>query len=425
VRLILKRRFGHDNSAPCAQAMKEALGALPADHRAGLKFSTFGSRVRADVETLIRDAPAEYGPHIAAALDRYYFVDGIRVEVSAQLLARLSVPELFEVCRMDRASGSQQGLTPFAARTGQPIPQNYLKEAPIGVDSFFARSQTGGDGESVAFVVIEKGFAFGHPDLGPVTVLYGNPDSGPGSEAGHGTATMGILCSSDDGGGTIGLVPRAAAKAAAVGQSESEIASAIVSAAASVKPGSILLLATQTEDRLPSETNELIFDAIRLAVASRRIVVEAAGDGGINFDTYHDASGRQILNPASPDFRHSGAILVAGCQDEMRLRSEFTNYGARVDCYGWSRAVASTCPPDGYAHASGTAAAAAIVAGCAVSLQGMHRCRAAKVLDPPALRSLLVKNGTHPLRVQERIGTMPDLRRAFNDIHLAQAASAV
>lgn len=405
--------------------MKEALGALPANHRAGLQFSTFGSRVKEDVETLIRDAPAEYGPHIAAPLDRYYFVDGIPAEEAAQLVARLSVPELFEVCRMDRPSGCQQRLSPFSARTDQPIPQNYLKEAPIGVDSFFARTQSGGDGESVAFVVIEKGFSFGHPDLGPVTVVFGNPDSGPGSEPGHGTATMGILCSLDDGCGTVGLVPRAAAKAAAVGLSESEIAAAIVSAAAKVKPGSVLLLATQTEDRLPSETNELIFDAIRFAVASRRIVVEAAGDGGINFDTYHDASGRQVLNPASADFRHSGAIMVAGCQDEMRLRSEFTNYGARVDCFGWSRAVASTCPPDGYAHASGTAAAAAIVAGCAVSLQGMHRCRAANVLDAAALRSLLVKSGTHPLRVQERIGTMPDLRRAFKDIRLAQTAAGL
>jgi len=425
MRLILKRRFGPDYSAPCAHALKQALAALSPQHREGLKLSTFGSRVKAEMEALLRDMPAEYGPVIVALLDRYYFIDGIPVEESEQLQARLSSPELFEVCRLDRPSASQQRIMPFNARTDQPIPQHYLKEAPIGVDSFFAKTQSGGDGESVAFVVIEKGFDFRHPDLGPVALLYGKPDAASAYDAVHGTATMGILCSLDDGCGTVGLVPRATAKAAAVGQSESDIAAAIVGAAANVKPGSVLLLATQTEERLPSETNELIFDAIRLAIAARRIVVEAAGDGGLNLDTYRDINGRQVLNPASPDFRQSGAIIVAGCQDEMRLRTESSNFGARVDCYGWSRAVASTCPPDGYALTAGTAAAAAIVAGCAVALQGMHRCRAAKVLDPGALRTLLVKSGTHPLHVQEKIGTMPDLRRAFKDIQLSQTATGL
>lgn len=416
MRLILKRCSGPDTSPQCAAAIKDAFSAWPAAVREGLRFSTFAHRVRADLEILLRDAPADFRDTTGMPLERYYFVDGIPGEEADALVARLSATGLFAVCRMDRISGVQQKPQPLSARTDQPIPQPYLKEAPIGVDSFFARTQSGGDGESVAFVVIEKSFWLQHPDLGPVTMVYGKPELGPGSEAGHGTATMGILYSMDDGCGTVGLVPRAAARAAAIGGAESEIAAAIIAGAANVKRGSVLLLSTQTVDNLPSETNELVFDAIQMAIAARRVVVEAAGDGGINFDTYSDAAGRQVLNPASKDFRHSGAILVAGCQDDMRSRVATSNFGSRVDCYGWSAAVASTYPPDGYASARGTAAAAAIVAGCAVSLQGMHRCQATRILDPTGIRNLLVQSGTHPLRSNDRMGTMPDLRQAFKDI---------
>ena len=36
---------------------------------------------------------------------------------------------------------------------------------------------------------------------------------------------------------------------------------------------------------------------------------------------------------------------------------------------------------------------------------------------------LLVRSGTHPLRTQDRIGTMPDLRGAFQEIVRAAAAA--
>ena len=80
------------------------------------------------------------------------------------------------------------------------------------------------------------------------------------------------------------------------------------------------------------------FDAIRLASALGVIVFEAAGNGGQDLDTITNASGDQVLNPASTDFRDSGAIICGAAEDALPhdraiwTGGQSSSFGARVNC---------------------------------------------------------------------------------------------
>ena len=120
---------------------------------------------------------------------------------------------------------------------------------------------------------------------------------------------------------------------------------ALVAAVAAMSTGEILLIELQTSYK-PIETLDDGLDVIRLATARGIIVVEAAGNGNSDLDTW-TTGGLQRLNRASADFVDSGAIMVgASVSTTPHNRWWASNYGSRIDCFAWGENVTTT----GYGH---------------------------------------------------------------------------
>jgi subtilisin family serine protease len=183
-------------------------------------------------------------------------------------------------------------------------------------------------------------------------------------------------------------------------------------------PGGVLLLEVQKNYR-PTELLEADFALIRKAVANGITVVEAAGNGGYDLDNSPNSKGAFVLNPADPDFQDSGAILVGAATSQVpHERMSFSNYGARVDCYGWGENVDTADSTislpfrtDMYrADFNGTSSAAPMVAGAALAVQGMASVSLGRRLTAWEMRDLLRAHGTPPASAAKPIGVMPDLR---------------
>jgi hypothetical protein len=112
------------------------------------------------------------------------------------------------------------------------------------------------------------------------------------------------------------------------------------------------------------------------------------------------------------------------------IRLYNSNFGSRIDCYAWGEFV-DTCSSDPLGSTTlytpgfnGTSAASAIVAGAALSVQGMAEANLGYRFGPKQLRTLLSDpaNGTvsnNP--AADRIGVMPDLGKIVTNDALALA----
>ena len=304
--------------------------------------------------------------------------------------------------------------------------QGYLDPAPRGINAEFAWTIIGGDGMGQGFVDLERGWTLDHEDLVAhnATIISGlNRDY-----HGHGTAVLGQVAAVDNSLGCVGITP-ALASVRVVSQWRSannyHTAEAILDAAANMDFGQVLLLEAQTSHNgfkhVPVEVHDDTYEAIRLATALGIIVVEAAGNGGIDLDTFTNADGEAILNPASADFRDSGAIMVgAASSNAPHSRLHFSCHGGRIDCWGWGQHIETT--GDGWIGTStttytsrfgGTSGASPIIAGAALAVQGVAQATLDRRLSPAQIRELLTDPATSTPSKKpavDRIGVMPDLR---------------
>jgi hypothetical protein len=339
--------------------------------------------------------------------------------------------------------------------------QGYLREAPHGIDAFWAWSQ-GGDGTGVEIVDVERAWNFRHEDLAD---FFGGVVSGQPidclRERNHGTAILGILSGDDNGVGVKGIAPNASIRAISIrapGFPEATVpgtaeTSAAIHAAADLltvngtilDTGHIILVELQREGpagyRIPVEWWPDDLAAIRYATSLGLIVVTAAGNGDSNnvgakltharYDHRDPGFPADWSNPFRRGAADSGAIVVGagvppvGHHGKERSRLGFSNYGALLDAQGWGKEVMTT----GYGDLSGgleehwytngfggTSSAAAMVAGALACVQSARRKRGLRPLDARAARALLRRRGSaqqpdagYP--VSERIGKLPDLRR--------------
>ena len=285
--------------------------------------------------------------------------------------------------------------------------QGYRAAAPGGIDAVGAARIPGANGAGIAIVDVEYQWVLDHEDLElgaeanleTATLL----DPFPGDEGNHGTASLGILRALDNGYGVLGLAPAALLFVAPTNtvQHGYDPARAIGLALDVLVPGDVLLLEQQTwvcgGPLGPLEGYPPWFDAIANATAQGVVVVEPAGNGGLNLDS--PACGGWF----DRNVRDSGAILVSAGSPFDRSRLGFSSYGSRADVQGWGSGVYTA----GYgalfdpgdvrqrytAYFGGTSGASAIVAGAVASVQGALLAHGMTPLEPAEMRDAAREHG--------------------------------
>lgn len=372
------------------------------------------------------------------SLSRYWRIDARALPDGLdELAARLArLPEV------ESAYPEMVVSDPVVNAANDPLnaQQGYLDAAPTGIDARWAWTQANGEGQAIGFVDLEQGWRLGHEDYATKapTLLSGSNRDGVGTYVGHhGTAVLGEVVADDNTLGVVGIAPSVASARVTShfdGTTALHVADAIAGALPSMAAGDVLLLEVQrAASPLPTETDDADHAAIRLASARGVIVVEAAGNGGNDLDAWTDAAGRFRLRRGHPDFRDTGAIMVGAASSTMtnqrHSRLGFSNFGARVDCYGWGENV-TTC---GYGDLSpmagldaaytavfgGTSSASPIVAGAAIVTQSLYRGATGGRLSPGQMRGILANpaNGTGQAPTPAgNIGVMPNLRQIGQNV---------
>ena len=306
------------------------------------------------------------------------------------------------------------GTNPRASLTLQ------IQPAPHGVDAIYAWGVAGGAGDGIRVADIEGGWRLDHEELIAARInrlsVFGSRD------VDHGTACAGILVASDNGVGTVGIVPNAALELITDdrGGGGSGPAAAILIAAANLGPGDILLLEVANHFR-PGNGPEILVEfepavqtAIGIATGRDITVIEPAGNGGVNVDAFPFLA---HTRPGSPTF--SGAIVVGAAELNFatnRWSRTFSSFGSRVDCFAAGSFIRapSAAGTNTYQAFGGTSGASAIIAGAAASLQAMTGAANRRPLAPADVRRLLSSASLGLLPedpLGARIGSMPDLRR--------------
>jgi hypothetical protein len=314
--------------------------------------------------------------------------------------------------------------------------QDYLDAAPTGIDARWAWTQANGEGSGVAVIDLEQGWFLTHEDLvdKSPSLIYGDNRDGVDTYKGnHGTAVLGQIVGVDNDLGIVGIAPGVTSVDVvshydAGTDTALHVADAIVAAIVELSAGDVLLLEVQRSYK-PTEIDDADFDAIRLAVAHAIIVVEAAGNGGTDLDDYTDSAGDKILNRDEDEFRESGAIMVGASESALpHDRWTSSNYGSRIDCYGWGEDIttagygdldAGTGDDSTYTDTfGGTSGASPMVTGAALILQGMYEATTGTRLSPGQMRALLSDPATgtdQGPNTPGEIGVMPDLRAIIED----------
>lgn len=352
-----------------------------------------------------------------------YFTVEVPKGVDAQKLAKqFRQSNLVEVAYVEGTPVQPPAVNPD--NDPLSINQGYLNPAPQGIDAKFIWNYAGGDGFGVTVTDLEQGWNLSHEDLAAQNIqLISGLNKAYYS---HGTSVLGELVSKDNTVGTVGIVPNAKAKVVSQWRTNStySTADAILSATQNLSAGDVLLLEAQTtyptqSGYLPVEVEDAVFDAIRLATNKGITVVEAAGNGSNNLDSLKNLSGKYIFNRSSSDFRDSGAIMVgAGSSSYPHSRLSFSNYGSRIDCYGWGQNVTTTTGNIGqntsYTNSfSGTSSASPIIAGAAAAVQGITKARyGGYTYSPNDLRNILTYSAfsTPSATTSDKIGRMPNLK---------------
>jgi len=355
--------------------------------------------------------------------DRWFTVDAPRGMRSEELVKRLLSWEIVESARPDAPA-----VDPIVNAADDPrsANQGYLNPAPEGIDAEFAWTIAGGAGAGQRFVDLEQGWTLNHEDLNALgaTLLFGVLQNGSRS---HGTAVLGEVCAVDNTLGCVGIVPEiAGANVTSHSGSLANVANAIIAALPSLNSGNVLLLEVQTVTPAapvfgaPIELLDDVFEAIRLASALGIVVVEAGGNGANDLDLVTNFAGRQVLNPASVDFRDSGAIIVgAATSAAPHQRMGFSSFGPRVNCYAWGENVNTTSSNSGGSTTlytttfNGTSSASPIITGAALAVQGVVTAAGGPPLSPRQLRDVLSNPATGTASnnpATDEIGVMPNLR---------------
>jgi hypothetical protein len=329
-----------------------------------------------------------------------------------------------------------------------------IQKSPVGVDAIYAWQILGGAGDGIHVGDIEHAWRLDHNELIAARIVPRSifPPVFP-EDINHGTGVAGILVSSDNGDGTVGIVPNAALDLFTSNRGFFDsVANAILVATANLVRGDVLLIElgqnffpippappgqrpSRGKPDILIEADRTVQTQIKLATQRGITVIEPAGNGGVNLDT---PAFLAHTRPASDSF--SGAIVVGSAFDSVpfgappsgtwnhqflengRIR-QLSSFGSRVDCFASGQDILAPASANAGAFQlfSGTSGASAIIAGLVASLQAMTLAAKRDVLSPAFVRTLLRDTtvGTLPAAgAGANIGAMPDLRRITRQLGL-------
>ena len=331
------------------------------------------------------------------------------------------------------ASQSVQASNPVWERNISAIPltneetpsfvdkQYYLEAAPVGVGAKEAWNLKGGKGELVKIYDVETGMNPKQEDLGSM-YLGAVPTNSQ-----HGTAVLGILRGLENSYGITGIAPLAQLGFwgfiegdldEVVPEYITGINAGIRDGVAHLEAGDVLIIEQQMNgprlhNPIAVEYWDEIFNELKAATQKGIICIAAAGNGGENFDA-EIYKGKFDLK-----VRDSGCIMVGAGSPLDKERLYFSNYGSRIDAYGYGQFVTSTGYGDLFngsqdrqytRNFSGTSSATPIVSGAVAVVSSIAKSQG-RVITPLEMRAALRATGTPQgkLTSSQRIGTLPHI----------------
>ena len=320
--------------------------------------------------------------------------------------------------------------------------QFYLNPAPAGLDAKYAWTKPGGDGAGIKFCDVELGLNKTHEDLVHDTIT--DISVFPSTTDDHGTAVHGVVYAKHNGFGVDGMAWKVKPYFSNAYDSTGsfDIANSMARAIPYLNPGDVMLLEMMDQSGDPNSTyapvefSQAEFDVIQNITASGIIVIEAAGNGNKNLDDQ-----TKYGHKFDSTFRYSGAFMIGGIQsgtstggtNPAHQRRSPSSYGSRVDFHSYSEMVTTLGYGDLYGAISnekytskffGTSSASPIIAGAAILMESIYKnASAGQTLDHKALKSLLRYGATLSYApATDKIGVMPDLKKAIDQMLLALSA---
>lgn len=333
-------------------------------------------------------------------------------------------PRLADAVALDRMATKPGFIVEPAERELQNFEsqQFYLNAAPEGVDARTGWAMEGGTGKGVRIIDVETGWHVDHFEFNKI--FY---DNGKNGITDHGTAVWGEIAARPDERGISGIAYDVDFGIAGNGFDGFEnyprtIAAVIEHAVTQLQAGDILVIeqhAPLVDDYGPIEYFEPVFKVLQLATAKGIHCVAAAGNGYSNLDDPKYQGAFDLTK------RDSGCVMVGAVDSpkgsRVRQKSDFSNYGGRVDAYGYGEDVTTSGYGDlwdgqyqmklaSYTSTfSGTSSATPIVTGAVASVLGIAKARGV-VITPAQMREALRQTGTpQEGDLSQRVGNLPNI----------------
>ncbi|MCB1584230.1 MAG: S8 family serine peptidase [Xanthomonadales bacterium] len=307
--------------------------------------------------------------------------------------------------------------------------QKYLYPNPTGVDLLFAWTQPGGDGKNSKVIVYDNSYNKNHEDLPKLFYASNSNDVDPA----HGTAVLGILGAKNNKYGYKGGVYNSPLGFHRAATKFGSHADSLLTAAKQLNEGDFIVIEVAKQvnslgfecDCNPTQANSVPleyfpaeFDAIKTITAMGVVVVSAAGNGCVDFDS------PVFEGMFSENSLSSGSVWVTASKADKKEPTCYSNFGQRIDFNAWGEQVAALGhvkanespifdegPNRLYgANFGGSSSATPIVSSCLASLQSQFIEKYGFALPPGQLKTLLSQNGQLQEGVYEKyIGIMPDM----------------
>ena len=359
------------------------------------------------------------------------FLNYLRIEVGSEREGESLVECLRSWNIVDYAylhPGAVEPPAPNVADNPLANEQVYLNPAPIGVDAYYAWDHHGGKGQEQRLADVEWGWYQGHEDL--ANISFTNIADGYYKRRDHGTNVLGIITAVDNKVDCVGIAHEID-EVVTIGQWRGQdllvTGPAVKDAMEALDAGDVLLIEAQTSmygfARIPLEAEPDVFELVKLATLADITVVAAAGNGAQDLDLVVDNDGVPVFDC------DSGAIIVAAASLETAPNWQPENHscvGQRVNCFAQGTSVVTLHTnywgTESYTTKTfaRTSAAAAIVAGAALVIQGVAYHHTGSRLGAGELRSMLANKtpsvNTPPGSAASKIGVMPNLRNLIANL---------